>query len=97
LQIEEASVWVCQMHPDPTKADCSAREERFQEKGGMFESSAGFVAEGQAAGGDDNVRHFRQLLAGYPELVDEMHSAVWWLSKQKPHSLLKSIQVIPPS
>jgi len=96
VQIDGSSVWVCQMHPDPDKADCSVREERFQDQGGEFESSEGFVAEGQAPGGEENVRHFRQLLSGYPELVAERQSALWWLSRQKPLSLLRSIKVTPP-
>ena len=91
LQVDESSVWVCQMHPDPAKADCKLKEERVTR--GQFMNSDGFVTLGQPGGQPSNLHFFRQLLAGYPELVEERHSALWWLAKQKPDAIAQGIQV----
>ena len=94
LQVDESSAWVCPMHPDPAKADCKLKEERVTRA--QFTSSDGFVALGQPGGQPSNLHFFRQLLAGYPELVEERHSALWWLAKQKPDAIAQGIQVTGP-
>ena len=94
LQVNESSAWVCHMHPDPAKADCKLKEDRVT--WGQFTNSDGFVTLGQPGGQPSNLHFFRQLLAGYPELVEERHSALWWLAKQKPDAIAQGIQVTDP-
>ena len=92
-QIDPGAAWVCQMHPDPAKADCKVKGESSE--GWQFGTSAGFVPIGEPHGQPENIEHFRQLLGKYPELVEDRHTALWWLAKQKPKVLAYSIQVRP--
>lgn len=81
------------MHPDPSLADCSAKELNAEEWD--YLTSLGFVTRGEPPLQEENVEHFQQLLAGFPEQVEERHSAVWWLAKENPADIAKGFQVRP--
>lgn len=80
------------MHPDPAQADCQAKAE--ESSAWEFDNAQGFVVVGDPLGEEANATHFRQLLAGFPELVEERHSCLWWLAKQSPYAITKGVQVI---
>ena len=81
------------MHPDPAKADCKAKEEKTKSHQRHFARALGFVPTNDPPGDEENKQYFSELLAKYPELVDERHSVIWWLAKQGPETIKQGIQV----
>ena len=85
------------MHPDPVKADCKSKEEKISKQKRHFDRALGFVSLVQLPGDEENKRYFGDILAKYPQLVDEPLSVLWWLSKQKPDSISRGFTVLPLS
>lgn len=83
------------MHPDPSKADCKTKEEKISKQKRHFDRALGFVSLVQLPGDEENKRYFNEILAKYSQLVDEQHSVLWWLTKQKPDTISKGFTVLP--
>lgn len=81
------------MHPDPAKADCKVKEEKTKTHDRHLARALGFVPEFQSLGEAENRQYFNEVLAKYPELVEERHSVIWWLAKQSPQAIRNGIQV----
>lgn len=84
------------MYPDPAKADCKVKEEKTKTHSRHLERALGFVGgkSKMVYGDEENKQYFNELLARYPELVDEKHSVLWWLAQQCPTAIKKGIQVL---
>ena len=82
------------MHPDPSKADCKNKEEKISKLKRHFDRALGFVSLLQLPGDEENKRYFGDILAKFPQLVEEQHSVLWWLTKQRPEAISRGFTVL---